>query len=185
VADVDGLMGAVEELLERNRRIAESAGGELPDLPRHRLVVLTCMDHRVDPAQVLGLELGDAVVIRNPGGRVTPAFLQQLAVLTQVFPEFERGEEPFELLLVQHTRCGFGGLVDHARNHELVADYFGVPTDRLAERSPSDPHDGVRADIELLAATDDVPGSLAISGLVYDMDSRRLELIERRAPLRP
>jgi carbonic anhydrase len=178
-------MAALEELLERNRLIAESVGGELPDLPRQRLVVLSCMDHRVDPAHVLGVELGDAVVIRNPGGRVTPAFLQQLAVLTQVFPEVERGEEPFELLLIQHTRCGFARLAEDGRNHDLVAGYFGVPGDRLHERSPSDPHAGVRADLELLAATEGVPGTLAVAGLVYDMDSRRLELVERRAPLRP
>lgn len=177
-------MGALDELLERNRRIAEGSGAELPKLPRHRLVVLACMDHRVDPAEVLGLNLGDAVVIRNPGGRVTPAFLQQLDVLARVFPQVEASEERFELALIQHTECGFARLSAQEEHSVLVADYFGVALERLAERAPGDPYEGVRADIELLADEARVPASLVVSGLVYEMGSRRLELVERRAPLR-
>jgi len=177
-------MGALDELLGRNRRIADGAGRELPKLPRQRLVVLACMDHRVDPAAVLGLELGDAVVIRNPGGRVTPAFLQQLEVLARVFPQVDADEEPFELALIQHTECGFARLSGAEEHLGLVAGYFGVPPERLGERAPGDPYKGVRADIELLAGEERVPGSLAVSGLVYEMGSRRLELVERRAPLR-
>jgi len=175
----------LDELLDRNRRIAEGADGELPALPRSRLVVLACMDHRVDPAAVLGLELGDAVVIRNPGGRVTPAFVQQLEVLTRVFPQVAAGEDSFELALIQHTECGFARLSGAEEHRGLVAGYFGVPPERLGERAPGDPYEGVRADIELLAGEESVPGSLAVAGLVYEMGSRRLELVERRAPLRP
>lgn len=174
----------LDELLDRNRRIAEDSGGELPTLPRRRLAVLACMDHRVDPATVLGLELGDAVVIRNPGGRVTPSFLQQLEVLARVFPQVDADEEPFELALIQHTECGFARLSAAEEHRELVSGYFGVPPERLGERAPGDPYEGVRADIALLAGDERVPGSLAVTGLVYEMGSRRLELVERRAPLR-
>ena len=177
-------MGALDELLERNRRIAEGAAAELPKLPRHRLVVLACMDHRVDPAEVLGLNLGDAVVIRNPGGRVTPAFLQQLEVLARVFPQVGASEERFELALIQHTECGFARLSGVDEHRELVSDYFGVAPEDLGERAPGDPFEGVRADIELLASDERVPSALAVSGLVYDLGSRRLELVERREPLR-
>ncbi len=177
-------MGALDELLDRNRRIARGSGAELPKLPRRRLVVLACMDHRVDPAEVLGLDLGDAAVIRNPGGRVTPAFLQQLEVLGRVFPQVGAGEERFELALIQHTECGFARLSGDDEHRELVSGYFGVAPERLAERAPGDPYEGVRADIELLARDERVPAELAVSGLVYVLESRLLELVERREPLR-
>ena len=69
---------ATDRLLKRNAELSEDLGAEsftlTPDL--HALV-LTCADHRVDPAWVLGLEAGEAVVLRNPGGRVTPAFISE------------------------------------------------------------------------------------------------------------
>jgi carbonic anhydrase len=177
-------MSALEELLARNERHAERAEGELPALPRRRLVVLTCVDHRVDPAHVFGLELGDAVVVRNPGGRVTPSFLRDLAILARVFPEIAEEGERFELALIQHTECGFGRL-DEEANGDLLADYFGVPVGEMPGRHLSDdPHAGVRADLDLIAADHSVPASLAVSGLVYEIATGRAELVERRDPLR-
>jgi carbonic anhydrase len=156
---------------------------ELPSLPRRGLAVLTCLDHRVDPIAALGLELGDAAVIRNAGGRVTPAFLENLAMLGLVARS--RGGDPssFELVLMQHTKCGVGGLVeDHS---DALAAYFGVPVDQVAAKSPADPYEGVRVDIEALAANPAVPQSLTVTGMVYDVDTGRAEPVESRAPLRP
>ena len=177
-------MERIEELLARNARIAYGSGRELPPAPGHRLVVLTCMDHRVDPAHVFGLALGEGAVIRNPGGRVTPGFLQQLEILGRVFPQLHEGQDPFELLVVQHTECGFGRL-DDAEHAELLASYFAVPVQEVPRRHlRDDPYAGVRADLELLAASPAAPDALHVSGLVYDLASRRAELVERRAPLR-
>ena len=61
---------------------------------------------------------------------------------------------------------------------------FGVPVDRLAERAPTDPRAGTLADIEALAAERSLPDAISITGLVYDVDTRRVELVERRSPLR-
>ncbi len=75
-------MSNTTTLLERNRLFASDfAAADLPILPKLRTVVLTCGDARVDPAHILGLELGDAVVIRNNGGRVTPEVVQEIAAL--------------------------------------------------------------------------------------------------------
>jgi carbonic anhydrase len=156
---------------------------ELPSLPRRGLVVLTCLDHRVDPLAALELELGDAAIIRNAGGRVTPAFLENLAMLGLVART--RGGDPstFELVLMQHTKCGVGGLADeHA---DALASYFDVPADQVAAKSPGDPHEGIRVDIEALAANPAVPDSLTVTGMVYDVDTGSAESVERRAPLRP
>ena len=101
---------ATDRLLKRNAELSKDLGAKsftlTPDL--HALV-LTCADHRVDPAQVLGLELGEAVVLRNPGGRVTPAFISELAVLATV-AQIEGLETGFELILMHHTDCGLARL---------------------------------------------------------------------------
>jgi carbonic anhydrase len=172
----------LDDLLNRNRNYATRHEDGLPSLPRRSLVVLTCLDHRIDPAAALGLDLGDAAVIRNAGGRVTPSFLQNLAMLGLVART--RGGDPssFELVLMQHTECGVGGLTDvHA---DALAAYFEVPRSQLGSKALADPYEGVHVDIEALASNPAVPSSLSVSGLVYDVGSGQVELVERRAPLR-
>jgi carbonic anhydrase len=172
----------LDELLERNRTYAQRHEEGLPPLPRRGLVVLTCMDHRIDPVAALGLDVGDAMVIRNAGGRVTPNFLQNLQVLGLVAEN--RGSEvgALELVLMQHTQCGVGALMD--AHPDALATYFDVPPDQLASLAPDDPHEGIRADIEILAADPAIPSSLAVTGLVFDVATGEVELVERRAPLR-
>lgn len=101
---------ATDTLLRRNAELSQDLSAKsftlTPDL--HALI-LTCADHRVDPAQVLGLQLGEAVVLRNPGGRVTPAFISELAVLATV-AQIEGLEAGFELILMHHTDCGLARL---------------------------------------------------------------------------
>ncbi|MFL5908452.1 MAG: carbonic anhydrase [Solirubrobacterales bacterium] len=176
-------MSQVDDLLERNARFAESDHEVLPFLPRLKALVLTCADHRVDPARVLGLELGEAVVLRNGGGRVTPAALHNLAMLAAVRATEGGSPEGFELILMQHTDCGVGRLAgpEHA---DALAAYFGVSPEEVPAKSPADPYEGIRVDMEELAANQLIPASLSVSGLVYDVQTGRAELVERRSPLR-
>jgi carbonic anhydrase len=175
-------MSVVDELLDRNARFAESEHEELPFLPRKSALVLTCVDHRVDPAHTLGLELGEAVVIRNGGGRVTPAALHNLAMLAAVRATGGGSPEGFELILMQHTDCGVGRLLaDHV---DALAAYFEVPADQVAAKSPDDPYKGIRVDMEALAENPLIPGSLSVTGMVYDVHTGKAEVIERRSPLR-
>ena len=92
-------MTSTTTLLDRNRQFARDfAASDLPILPKLRTVVLTCGDSRVDPAHILGLELGDAVVIRNNGGRVTPEVLHEIATLAFIVGKLDGAERsPFEL----------------------------------------------------------------------------------------
>lgn len=91
-------MSGTDELLERHRS-APPAGSTAPSEPASRVAVVTCMDARVDPARILGLEVGDAHVIRNAGGIVTDDVLRSLAA-SQHFLGTR------EVVLVQHTDCG-------------------------------------------------------------------------------
>jgi carbonic anhydrase len=129
-------------------------------LPRRNLVILTCMDHRIDPLAVLDLELGDAMVIRNPGGRVTPDLIRDLGILDQVARARGSSLGELELILMQHTLCGANALTS------------------------TEPREGVRTDIESLANEASIPGSVSVKGVVYDTETGRVELVERRAPLR-
>ena len=172
----------LDELLERNRRFADGQTKELPALPGDGLVILTCMDHRIDPVRALGLEPGSAMVLRNAGGRVTPDILRNLAILDQVARRKGAGLGDLELLLIQHTECGAGGLA--GEEDDLLAEHFGVSLEELAGRAPADPREGVHRDLELLAESEDIPDSLSVSALVYDTATGRLELVERRSPIR-
>lgn len=175
-------MDVIEELLERNARYAAEHDSGLPPVPRLQTVVVTCVDQRVDPADVLGLELGDAAVIRTVGGRVTPGVLQNLALLAQVVAA-NGMTGGFELILMQHTQCGMARL-DGPEQRDGLADYLGVPVSELDSKEIKDPHAGVRVDMAELAANPLVPGELSVTGLVYDVGTGRASLVERRAPLR-
>jgi carbonic anhydrase len=172
----------LDELLERNRRFAERGAGDQPKLPRRGLVILTCMDHRVDPLSAFGLELGDAMVLRNAGGRVTPGFLRNLEILDQVAANRGASAGELELLLLQHTECGAGNLAGD--RDDLLAAQFEIPPDQVSAKSPGDPHEAIRVDIEALATSPVVPDALSVSGLVYDVNTGIAELVERRSPLR-
>ncbi len=175
-------MDVISELLERNARFAEEHDAGLPPTPRLRTAIVTCVDQRVDPAEVLGLELGDAAVIRTVGGRVTPGVLQNLALLAQVVAA-NGMTGGFELILMQHTRCGMARL-DGPEAREGLAAYLGVPVEELGTKEVKDPHAGIRVDIEALAANPLLPAEMSVSGLVYDVDTGVAELVERRSPLR-
>jgi carbonic anhydrase len=172
----------LDELLERNRRFAEGASKVHEKLPRRGLLILTCMDHRVDPAAAFGLEVGDAMVIRNAGGRVTPGFLRDLEILNEVAARRGGSLGDLELFLLQHTQCGAGGLA--GERDDLLAAQFEVSSEQIGSKATGDPREAIRVDMEALAASAAAPGSLAVTGLLYDVNTGRADLIERRAPLR-
>lgn len=176
-------IGPVEDLLERNARFAERGQEELPQLPRLGVCVLTCPDPRVDPALVLGIELGDAFVIRAPGGRISPSVLQQLLLLRAVGAVRGNGGLDWELVLMGHTDCGIAHLAGPEYGDALAA-YLGCTRHELDGKSIGDPYGAVRADIEWLAANTMTPASMSVTGLVYDVYTRRAEFVERRSPLR-
>ncbi len=176
-------MGVIDDLLERNRRFAEHDHEELGFLPRLGMCVLTCPDPRVDPAQILGLQLGDAAVIRAAAGRISPIVLQQLLVLRAAGAAAGQGDLGLELVLMTHTDCGITHLQGPEHRDGLAA-FLGCTVEELDGKSVGDPYGAVRSDIEWLAASPVIPASLSVSGVVYDVHSGRAELVERRSPLR-
>src|SRR5579875_2295540 len=103
-------MSRLEPLLNRNEQFARSYQPIPLALPTAEVVVVTCLDHRVDPALFLGLQLGETPVIRNAGGRVTEAVIDDLAYLAFLADELFSGEgvrqRLFEVAVIHHTECG-------------------------------------------------------------------------------
>src|SRR5215831_21056284 len=103
-------MTRMTPLLERNEQFARTYTPLALGPAAAQVLIVTCLDHRVDPAILLGLQLGDAPVIRNAGGRVTPAVIEDIAFLSfladQLFGGQDGGDPLFEVAVVHHTQCG-------------------------------------------------------------------------------
>src|SRR6516165_9778187 len=101
----------IDLALERNRTFAAADGHEgATVLPNLRLFVITCLDPRVDPAHFLGLGLGDGVVARNVGGRVTREVINDVAYIGQITETMLPDGPLFEVAVIHHTQCGSGVL---------------------------------------------------------------------------
>jgi carbonic anhydrase len=141
------------------------------------VLIVTCLDHRVDPAIILGLRLGDAPVIRNAGGRVTQAVIDDLAYLAylagQLFGGQDAGDSLFEVAVIHHTQCGTGFLADASFRHQ-AAEATGLPETALEASAVADPHTTVKADVERLLTSPLLSPKISVSGHVYDIATGRL-----------
>jgi carbonic anhydrase len=184
-------MSYLDLLLERNKHFAaeqSAAGALMPSLPRSlpnvKAIIIGCADMRVDPAQLLGTEPGEAVVMRNIGGRITPGLLEQLGMLGrigQVAEETPGGGGEFHLIVLQHTDCGITRL---AGDPALLTHYFQVEEGELRAKSVLDPRRAVAVDVAALKEIPALPGEWLLSGLVYDVATGRVEIVVPPARIR-
>src|SRR3954466_10292382 len=117
-------MSAIDHLIHANARYAETFPGPRPVRPKLRLCVITCMDSRLDLFGALGLEIGDAHLIRNAGGIPTEDVLRSLALS-------QRALGTREVTIIHHTECGMDGLDDEAFRRELATETGLAPTWRV------------------------------------------------------
>jgi carbonic anhydrase len=167
----------IDAALTRNQAFAAAGGHEgAVVIPNLSLFVITCLDPRVDPAHVLGLELSDAMVVRNVGGRVTPEVIDDVAFISQL-GEARLPEGPlFEVAVIHHTQCGSGALADDTfRQH--YAERISADESALRERAVLDPAATVTHDVERLRAADAISPRVKVSGHVYDVVTGRVQTI--------
>jgi len=184
-------MNNLDSMLERNKVFAtqQSAAGTLmPSLPRAlpnvKAVIIGCADMRADPAHVLGVKPGEAVVMRNIGGRITPGLLQQLGLLGrigEVAGQVPGGGRECHIVVFQHTDCGIPRL---AGDTAMLMDYFQVPAGELKSKAVTDPRAAVAADVALLRAIPALPADWLVSGLVYDVATGLVDVVVAPAPIR-
>ena len=152
---------------------------EIPFIPFKQLYLITCIDPRVEPAVTLGLGLGDAIVARNIGGRVTPAVINDLAWIVHLHENKTPDAEWFEIAVVHHTDCGSGLFADD----ELRAGYVargGWDDETAAHMAVLEPTDTVREDVEKIRSAPQLtPGieNVRIGGYVYDLKTGRVSTV--------
>ncbi len=168
-------MTRISPLLERNETFARDYTPPPLGLPTANLIVVSCLDHRVDPAIVLGLQLGEAPVIRNAGGRVTQAVIDDVAFLAFLAEQLSGGglETLFEVAVIHHTQCGTGFLADPGFRRK-AAEATGLAEPALEASAVTDPDTTVKADVERLLTSPLLSPKVSVSGHVYDIATGRV-----------
>jgi carbonic anhydrase len=174
-----GRMTNFDQLLERNRAFAstdaKSKVPAIPFIPNMQTFVITCIDPRVDPADILGLDLGDAIVLRNVGGRVTPAVIQDVAWISYLHEIKTPDAAWFELAIIHHTDCGSAFFADDDLRHSFAERGFAERA--LATLPVVHPADTVQVDVARLKSAPAVSPLIKISGYAYDLDTGLLTTV--------
>jgi carbonic anhydrase len=178
-------MSNIAALLERNRAFASSGAWRntprLPFLPFKSLYIITCVDPRVDPADFLGIEFGDAIVARTLGGRITDAVIRDLSYIGYLV-EAKAPEGPyFEAAVIHHTGCG-SRLLEDPELRRGFAQRTGYDEQELAALPATVPAETVRADVAKILNASQVSTKTTVSGHVYDTATGLLETVAE--PLR-
>jgi carbonic anhydrase len=159
-------MTAVQEFLQANEAYASKfQKGNLPMPPARKVAVLTCMDARLDPARMLGLEEGDAHVIRNAGGRAADA-LRSLVISEQLL-----GTDT--IVVIHHVDCGMLTFTDE-QLHEKIKQDLHADADHIAFLPFKDLEQSVRDDVAFLRSSPLIPQNIEIVGFIYDVRSGKL-----------
>jgi carbonic anhydrase len=159
-------MSTTDSLLENNEAYAGAFDkGDLPLPPGRKVAVLACMDARLDPARALGLEEGDAHVIRNAGGIVSDDALRSLAISQHLL-----GTD--EIVVIHHTDCGMLAFDDDSFADRLESETGQRPEWRA--HAFSDLENDVRDSVKRIKEDPFVPRTDSVRGFVYEVDSGRL-----------
>jgi carbonic anhydrase len=177
-------MANIDPLLDRNKHFATTNAREGASISaRHKVYVITCLDPRTDPSAFFELKLGDAMVIRNAGGRVSPDVLTDLAYIGYLSSKvMSPGGARFEVAVIHHTDCGthFLADVDFRRG---FADLIGGDDAVLAAEAVVHPEQTVRADVEPLRSSAILPATITVSGHVYDVNTGLITTVVPAAPM--
>lgn len=159
-------MTAIDDLLANNASYAKGfSKGELPMPPGKQIAIVACMDARLETGALLGLEEGDAHVIRNAGGVVTDDAIRSLTISQRLLGTRE-------IMLIHHTDCGMLTFSDGDVKDQILAD-TGVRPPFAMEAFP-DPDADVRQSIARIQASPFVPHKDQVRGFVYEVESGKL-----------
>ncbi|WP_375502903.1 beta-class carbonic anhydrase [uncultured Jatrophihabitans sp.] len=154
-------MSAIDQLVANNQRYVQVFPGPRPLHPKLKLAVVSCMDSRLDLFEALGLEIGDAHLLRNAGGLPTDDMLRSLAIS-------QRALGTREVAVIHHTNCGMNGFDDEAFRSELT-----IETDqRPPWNTPgfTDVHDQARRSLDIVRGCGWLPHRDNVRAFVFDVD---------------
>jgi carbonic anhydrase len=159
-------MSVTDELLQNNAAYAESFDrGDLPLPPARGVAVVACMDARLDVHKILGLEEGDAHVIRNAGGVITDDEIRSLTISQRLLGTRE-------IILIHHTDCGMLTFTDEDLKQQIQEEAGIKP--HFAMESFSDLEEDVRQSIRRIQASPFIPYTDSVRGFIYEVETGRL-----------
>jgi carbonic anhydrase len=169
--------------LERNAQFAATDAKdhvpEIPFIPSKQLYLITCIDPRVEPAAIVGAQLGEAIVARNVGGRVTPAVIKDLLWILHLHENLAPDASWFEIALIHHTDCGSGLFV----RDDLRSGYVsrgGWDDETALEMAVVDPAKTVEDDVQKLRTTPELQPTIKnvkVGGYAYDLGSGKITTV--------
>jgi carbonic anhydrase len=159
-------MSVTDELLRNNEAYAESFDkGDLPLPPARGVAVVACMDARLDVHKILGLEEGDAHVIRNAGGVITDDEIRSLAISQRLLGTRE-------IILIHHTDCGMLTFTDEELKQQIHEEVGMRP--HFSMESFSDLEEDVRQSMRRIQANPFIPHTESVRGFIYEVETGRL-----------
>jgi carbonic anhydrase len=165
-------VSAIESVIDGNRQFARTAAKDrvpsLPFLPLRGLYIVTCIDPRVDPALFLKLEMGDAIVARGVGGRVTDEVVRDLTYISHLVQTKTPDGPWFEVAVIHHTDCG-SALLAEPQFRKAFAESTGFDEAALEATAVADPDATVRADVARLMSAPHLSSRIKVSGHIYDV----------------
>lgn len=164
-------MSATEDLLESNRQYVTTFDqGSKPMPPARKVAVLTCMDARLHPERFLGLQIGDAHVIRNAGGRASDDALRSLIISSQLLGTRE-------YLVIHHSDCGMLSFSNDDLRNKLAAE-TGADASDIDFLPFSDLENSLRDDVRRIRESPFIPADILVTGYVYDVDTGGLTPVD-------
>jgi carbonic anhydrase len=159
-------MSVTDELLRNNAAYAESFDkGDLPLPPARGVAVVACMDARLDVHKILGLQEGDAHVIRNAGGVITDDEIRSLAISQRLLGTRE-------IILIHHTDCGMLTFTDEELKQQIHEEVGMRP--HFSMESFSDLEEDVRQSMRRIQANPFIPHTESVRGFIYEVETGRL-----------
>ncbi len=163
-------MSVTDELLKNNEAYAEGFDkGDLPIPPSRKVAVVACMDARLVVSRILGLDEGEAHIIRNAGGVVTDDEIRSLAISQRLL-----GTE--EIILIHHTDCGMLTFTDEEFRQQIADDTGMKP--EWASEAFTDLDADVRQSVARIKESPFVPKTDAVRGFIYEVESGRLREVQ-------
>jgi carbonic anhydrase len=162
-------MSAIDHLVHANQGYAATFPGPRPLRPKLRLAVVACMDSRLDLFGALGLDIGDAHLIRNAGGIPTDDVLRSLALS-------QRSLGTQQVVIIHHTECGMDGFDDEAFRRELAAESGLAPTWRV--EGFTDVYEDMRRSIRTVRECPWLPYRDDVRGFVFDVATAALNEVQ-------
>lgn len=164
-------MATLPDMLAANDEYAASfTKGDLPMPPARQVAILTCMDARLIPANFLGLQEGDAHVIRNAGGRASEDAIRSLVISYELL-----GTREF--MVIHHADCGMLTFTNEDLRQKLQ-DKLGTDASEIDFLPFADLEESVREDVATIRSSPLIPNDIPVTGFVYDVRTGKLREVQ-------